>query len=104
MPNRTRRWALGLFVIGAFFVFGCGGAGNQAAVAQVEETPPVPGIPKPGDAGWCDPMPELGDACAENHKQCSIACDPEHGICAVLDCRDGKWEYVELGTGQAGDS
>ncbi|MCU0691608.1 MAG: hypothetical protein MUF54_09415, partial [Polyangiaceae bacterium] len=57
----------------------------------------ISGLPVPGSADWCDPMPELGDPCTEDLKRCAIVCDYISDTCAMLVCTSGMWDYVEHG-------
>lgn len=80
----------------------CGGSGSgdpkAPATAKKADALP-PGVPSAGEAGWCDPMPELGESCKTELKECTIVCDYISDTCAVLVCLGGMWEYVERGEG-----
>lgn len=79
----------------------CGGAKppakSEPAAPKKQELPE--GVPAAGEQGWCDPMPELGESCAEDLKECTIVCDYISDTCAALVCLGSLWEYVERGEG-----
>jgi hypothetical protein len=90
-----------LAVLAAVACLACGGgtapAKTTTAAKKPEKAPP--GVPAAGDEGWCDPMPELGDNCKTELKECTIVCDYISDTCAALVCLGSMWEYVERGEG-----
>jgi hypothetical protein len=47
-------------------------------------------------------MPELGETCDRDLKECTIVCDYISDTCAALVCMGGLWEYLERGEGAEG--
>ena len=101
---RGFRWVLRMTVWAVLLstAFGCGGKGAEPAktVAANKQEAAVPGMPRSGDEGWCDPMPDLGESCKADLKECTIVCDYISDTCAALVCMGGLWEYVERGEGE----
>lgn len=95
-----RLLATSAWVFSTFLSVGCG-AGSKAAtsVGEAPKEAPAPGVPQSGDEGWCDPMPELGETCDKDLKECTIVCDYISDTCAALVCMGGLWEYLERGEG-----
>ena len=91
----------------ALMTTACGGGSKptetpKAGAASADKLPP--GFPSKHDEGWCDPMPDLGNSCAKELKECMIVCDYISDTCAMLVCMGGAWDYVERGEGaNAGD-
>jgi len=104
VPHDRFRWVLRMAVWAVFLsaAMACGGKGAEPAktVDASKQEAAVPGMPKSGDEGWCDPMPDLGESCAKDLKECTIVCDYISDTCAALVCMGGLWEYVERGEGE----
>ncbi|HPB95873.1 MAG TPA: hypothetical protein PKW66_08155 [Polyangiaceae bacterium] len=79
------------FVVVASLLLACGGNKQEPAKTAADtKQETVPGMPKSGDEGWCDPMPDLGESCKSYLKECTIVCDYMSDTCAVLVCMSGR--------------
>lgn len=107
VPHHRVRWVLRMGVLAGVLstAIACGGKGAEPAktASANKQEASVPGMPKSGDEGWCDPMPDLGESCEKDLKECTIVCDYISDTCAALVCMGGLWEYVERGEGEGAE-
>jgi len=94
MPNMLRGSQVGLRP----WLTGLTVAAAIAACGPKESPPasPAGASARKGD-DWCEPMPDLGDACKQELKECAIVCDYISDTCVTLVCMGGRWDYVERG-------
>lgn len=99
LPSHRGARLAALLLSTTLVVLGCGGGGavDPKAPGTAKSNQAPPGVPAVGEEGWCDPMPELGDSCKTELKECTIVCDYISDTCAMLVCLGGLWEYVERG-------